>query len=134
MTDLTARITEMLRALPSPIGAEPFTENDDGAPMWLSCLPWELLLCKVAKIAAAAAEEHYRHELGWTVEHEHPVRCTCGHPKVDHAHVPTDGRTGIQIANCIAGRGARHTNCDCGQWEPVGRTRLVTGWSPGAGE
>ncbi len=60
MTDLTARITEMLRALPSPIGAEPFTENDDGAPMWLSCLPWELLLCKVAKIAAAAAEEHYR--------------------------------------------------------------------------
>lgn len=60
MTDLTARITEMLRALPSPIGAEPFTENDDGAPMWLSCLPWELLLCKVAKIAAAATEEHYR--------------------------------------------------------------------------
>jgi len=60
MTDLAARITEILRALPSPIGAEPFTENDDGAPMWLSCLPWELLLCKVAKIAAAAAEQHYR--------------------------------------------------------------------------
>lgn len=60
MPDFTARITEELRALPSPIGAEPFTENDDGAPMWLSCLPWELLLCKIAKIVAAAAEEYYR--------------------------------------------------------------------------
>lgn len=129
MTDLTARITEILHTSIEGVGGERLHLGFNGRRLSDTKIA-EHFATKIA----AAAEEHYRQELGWTVEREHPVPCVCGHPKVDHAHAPTDGRTGIQIANCIANRGTRRTNCDCGQWEPVERTRLVTAWSPGAGE
>lgn len=120
MSDLTARITEILRALPSPIGAEPFTENDDGAPMWLSCLPWELLLCKVAKIAAAAAEQHYQRRI------ETP----------EQLDALPDASVVLAPAAChqrIAGRWREVHACDREQFDAPELPATLL-WSPGAGQ
>lgn len=53
--DAAERIADALRALPLPIASEPVLDSRGEVGYWKAWVPWELLLCKVAKIAAQVA-------------------------------------------------------------------------------